>query len=346
MKTPTLFAGASRAITRTLILGSLLTAPVIAGMSAPAAAEATEVRFARQLGLGYLQIYMMQDLKLVEKHAKAEGLEVTTVYTALGNPAAVNEAIISGNVDFGAAGITPFVTAWDKTRGNMNIKAIAALNCQPAYLNTIKPEIKSVKDFTDKDRIALPSVKLSFQATILQMAAEKELGDFEKLDPLTVSLSHPDGVQALLSGKTEITAHFTTPPFQYQELKDPKVHRVISTYDVTGGATTFSGLWALSKFRDENPKLFKAVFAALNEANEIIKSDSKKAAEIFVRLDKSKMTIDEVDLMLHDPEIIYSPEPRHLMDLVNFMVRVKSIKNKPESWKDLFFPEVHELAGS
>jgi NitT/TauT family transport system substrate-binding protein len=346
MKKSTLFAGASRAVMRTLVLGALLTAPLVIETSAPASAEASQVRFARQLGLGYLQVYLMEDLHLVEKHAKAAGLEVTTVYTALGNPAAVNEAIISGSVDFGAAGITPFVIAWDKTRGNMNIKAVAALNCQPAYLNTIKPEIKSIKDFTDADRIALPSVKLSFQATILQMAAEKELGDPEKLDPLTVSLSHPDGVQAMLSGKSEITAHFTTPPFQYQELKDPKVHRVISTYDVTGGATTFSGLWALAKFRDDNPKLFKAVFDAMNEANDIIKNDSKKAAEIFIRLDKSKLTIGEVDQMLHDPEIIYTPEPRHLMDLVNFMVRTKTVKNKPNSWKDLFFPEVYELAGS
>lgn len=324
---------------------SVLTAAALL-MAGPAWAEVAEVRFARMTGLAYLQVYLFQDLKLVEKQAKAAGFELTARYTALGQPTAVNDALLSGSVDFGAAGITPFITLWDKTRGNAGIKALAALNSQPAFLNTINPKIKSLKDFTDQDRIALPAVKVAYQATILQMAAEQEFGAFDKLDAITVGLSHADATNALLSGKSEIDAHFTSPPYQYQQLDDPKVHRVLSSYDVTGGPATFSGLWATTKFHDENPNVIKAVLAAVEEANAIIRDDPAKAAEIFVRLENSKQTAQEVERLLRDPDIRYTVAPQNITKYTDFMARVGTIRKAPGGWKDLFFADIHQLPGS
>ena len=336
----------ARTIVRRAAL-ALLAAAVLAG-AAPreAAAEASELRFARMQGLGYLQIYLLQDLKLVEKHAAALGVPVTVTYTALGQPTAVNDALLSGSADFGAAGITPFITLWDKTRGNLEVKAVAALNSQPAFLNTINPKVHSLKDFTANDRIALPAVKVAYQATILQIAADKAFGQYDKLDTLTVGLSHPDATNALLSGKSEITAHFTSPPYQYQQLADPRVHRVLSSYDVLGGGGTFSGLWAPRKVHDANPTLFKAVLAALEEANAIIRTDPRKAAEIFVRLEHAKQTVDEIAALLRDPDIIYGIAPQNITKYTDFMAKVGTISKAPASWKELFFPEIHHLAGS
>lgn len=315
-------------------------------MTTSAFAEVTEVRFARMTGLGYLQIYLLQDLKLVEKNAKAQGVVLTANYTALGQPTAVNDALLSGSADFAAAGITPFITLWDKTRGNVDVKAVAALNSQPAFLNTINPNVKSLKDFSEKDRIALPAVKVAFQATILQMAAEQAFGQYDKLDTLTVGLSHADGTNALLSGKSEITAHFTSAPYQYQQLADPRVHRVLSSYDVTGGPATFSGLWATRRFHDANPKVFKVVLAALEEANAIIRNDPGKAAEIFVRLENSKLTPSEVETLLKDPDIQFTIAPQNITKYTAFMARVGTIKKAPDSWKELFFSDIDTLPGS
>ncbi len=103
----------------------------------------------------------------------------------------------------------------------MNVRGIVAMNRQPAYLNTRNPNIKSMRDFTDNDRIALPAPKVSVQAIMLQMIAEKTLGKFDALDKLTVGMSHPDGTAAMLSGKLEVTSHFTSAPFQYQQLENP-----------------------------------------------------------------------------------------------------------------------------
>lgn len=315
-------------------------------LTKPALAEVEEVRFARMQGLAYLQVYLLADLHLVEKHAKDEGIPLTARVIPLNQPTGVIDALLSGGADFGSSGITPFITLWDKTRNSAEIKALAALNSQPAFLNSNNPNIKSIKDFTEKDRIALPAVKVAYQATILQMAAEKAFGQYDKLDTLTVGLAHPDAATALLSGRSEITAHFTSPPFQYQELADPKVHKVMSSYEVTGGPATFSGLFTTRRFHDANPKVIKAVLAAIEEANQIIRTDPRRAAEIYVRLDNAKQTVDDVEALLRDPDIQYTIAPQNITKYTDFMARVGTIGKAPASWKDLFFPEVHGLSGS
>lgn len=316
--------------------------------SSAAIAEVSEVRFARNLGLGYLQIYVMQEKGLVEKQAEKLGLKnLKASYRPIGNPGAINDALLSGSVDYGAAGVTPFLTLWDKTRSNAQVKAVAALNSQPAFLNTINPNIKSIRDFTEKDRIALPTVKLSLQAILLQMAAEQTWGPGQqnRLDSLTVSLAHPDGTAALLTGRTEVTAHFTSPPFQYQQLQDARVHKVLSSYEITGGPASFSAIWTTAKFRAENPKTYQAVFAAVEEATAFISRNRKEAAQIFIKLDNSKLPEDFVESILADKDIVFTTSPQNVERFSDFMHRIGSIQAKP-GWKDLFFPEIHDRPGS
>jgi NitT/TauT family transport system substrate-binding protein len=218
----------------------------------------------------------------------------------------------------------------------------------PLYLNTRNPSVKTIKDFTEKDRIALPAVKVSIQAVTLQMAAEKAFGEGQqgKLDALTVSLSHPDAQVALLSGASEITAHFGSPPFQYQQLEKPGIHTVLNSYDVLGGPATFNVVWTTSKFRSENPKLYDAFVKALDEATAIINKDKKAAAEAYLRISKDKDTVTDILAMLNDPAIVYTTTPQNVMKYVDFMNKIGSIKVKPDSWKDLFFPNIHGAAGS
>ena len=194
----------------------------------------------------------------------------------------------------------------------------------PLYLNTRNPNVKSIKDFTEKDRIALPAVKVSIQAVTLQMAAEKAFGEGQqgKLDALTVSMSHPDAQVALLSGASEITAHFSSPPFQYQQLKRPGIRTVLSSYDVLGGPATFNVVWTTSKFRSENPKLYDAVVKALDEATAMINSDKKAAAEAYLRISKDKDTVADILAMLNDPAIVYTTTPQNVMKYVDFMAKV------------------------
>ena len=260
----------------------------------------------------------------------------------------MNDALLSGGLQFASGGVGPLITIWAKTRGNLEVKGVATLDSMPLYLTTRNPNVKTIGDFTEKDRIALPAVKVSVQAVTLQMAAEKAFGDGQqgKLDPLTVTMSHPDGQTALLSGQSEITAHFTSPPFQYQELKKPGIHMVLNSNDVLGGPTTFNVVWTTSKFRNGNPKLYDAFVKALDEAMTFINNDKKAAAEAYLRISKDKDSVADILAMLDDPQIVFTTTPLNIMRYANFMAKIGMIKVKPDSWKDLFFPNVHGLAGS
>ena len=290
----------------------------------------------------------MQDKGLVEAQAARRGLgTVTTSYAGMGTPTAISDALLSGNVDVIGVGLPSFLTLWDKTRGNMDVRGIVAMNRQPAFLNTRNPNIKSLRDFTDNDRIALPAPKVSVQAIMLEMLAEKTFGPgkFDVLDKLTVGMSHPDGTAAMLSGKLEVTSHFTSAPFQYQQLENPAIHKVLSSYDATDGPNTFSAVATIARWREANPQLYQAVYAAILEANEFIAKNPREAAEIFTRIENSKLPVAFIEKLIRDPEFSYAPEPMNVMKIYAFMNRVGALKNMPATWKDLFFPEAHGLKG-
>ena len=317
-------------------------------VAALARAEMSEINVAQQYGNSYLPLMIIEDQKLIEKHAKAAGVDVKVGWAKFAGGNVMNDALLSNSLQFASGGVGPLVTIWARTRGNLDVKAVSAINSMPLYLNTRNPAVKTIKDFTEKDKIALPAVKVSIQAVTLQMAAEQAFGEGQqnKLDPLTVTMSHPDGQTALLSGASEVTAHFSSPPFQYQQLKTPGIRTVLNSYDVLGGPATFNVVWTTSKFRTENPKLYDAFVKALDEATAIINRDKKAAAETYLRLAKGKDSVADILAMLNDPAIVYTTTPQNVMKYVDFMAKVGAIKAKPDSWKDLFFPNIHAAAGS
>ena len=329
---------------------SLRIAPllVLLLLSPAVSAELAEINVAQQYGIGYLSLMVMEEQKLIEKHAKAAGLDVKVNWAKFAGGNVMNDALLSGSLQFASGGVGPLITIWAKTKGNLDVKGVAALDSMPLYLNTRNPNVKTLKDFTDKDKIALPAVKVSVQAVTLQMAAEKVFGEGQhgKLDALTVSMSHPDAQTALLSGQSEITAHFGSPPFQYQQLKRPGIHTVLNSSEVLGGPTTFNVVWTTAKFRSENPKLYAAFLRALEEATGEINKDKKAAAEAYLRMSKDKDSVADILAMLNDPAIVFTIAPQNIMAYANFMAKIGMIKVKPDSWKDLFFPDVHAAAGS
>lgn len=313
----------------------------------PAHAETGHIRFVRQLGLGYLQFHVMQEQRLVEKHAERAGLgKVKTEWLPLGSPTAITDTILTGNADVAGIGLPSFLMLWDKTRAHLAVKGIVAMNRQPAFLNTRNPAIKSLKDFTAQDRIALPAPKISVQAIMLQMLAEKTFGKYDALDQLTVPLSHPDGTTALLTGKLEVTAHFTSSPFQEQQLTVPGITKIASSYEATGGPSTFTVIAATERWRTQNPLTYRVVIDAIAEATRFIEAHPREAAEIFLKVEGSKLNCDFVEGLLRDPAFSFDPSPQNVMQISAFMKRVGTLKTVPASWQDLFFPEAHALPGS
>jgi len=313
-------------------------------------AEVNEVRMSKQFGLPYLPMIVIEAQQLIEKNAKASGLgDVKTTWTQRAGPAAELDALLAGQADFIGPGAPTLATIWDKTAGTpQEAEALIAMQSMPFVLVTRNPNVKTIADFTDKDKIALPAVKLTGHALILEMESAKIWGfdHYDKLDSITITRSHADAAAAVMGGGSEINSHFASSPFYYYELATPGIHQVLKSYDVVGGKHTNGVLVTSKKFHDANPKMCAVVIKAFEEANAFIKAHPRDAAQLYLTATKDKNSLDTLEKMVADPDVDYTTTPVNVMKFVDFMYKVGRLKKKPASWKDLFFPEAHALNGS
>ncbi len=316
----------------------------------PASAEVSSIRLGKQYGLPFLPQMVMEDHKLIEQHAAKLGVNGLTVgWQTMGGPGALNDGLLSGQIQFINVAAPSLATLWDKTRESpQEVRAICTVQSMPYVLTTRNPAVKTIADFSDSDRIAVPTVKISGQAMALQMAAAKLWGQdhYDKLDAFTVTMAHPTAMQSMLTGQT-VNSHFAVAPFNYYELKVAGIHKVLKSYDTVGGKHT-NGIQVTTKtFHDANPLICKAVRASHEEANAFIKREPKLAAQIYLKLTNDKKnSADDLVAMITDPDIEYTTTPANLMKHFEFMHKVGRLKHMPASWKDMFFAEAHDLKGS
>ena len=330
---------------------ALLGAAGIAAALGPAAAQQPEIRISRTTTMAYLPLMVVEHEKLLERHAAQAGIPnlKVSVHTFTG-PSAQFDALFSGNVDVVAVGSTALITLWARTKGTANeVKGISALASMPITLSTKNPNVKSIRDFTDKDRIAVPSVNVSFQAMLLQMAAAKEWGNdnYKKLDHLTVGLGQMDAVAAMAQPNHEVNSDFATPPFLYIEREMPGVRPVITMKEILGENGTIGTAATTTRFREGKPELYKVLLAALKEAMQIIASDKGRAVDGYIGATGDKKTSREMLLRIaNDPDVEFTMTPRAMKSYAEFIYKTGTIKRLPDKWSDLFFGETGALSGS
>ena len=326
-----------------ILLRSLAIAVLsLACLTTPGRAESDRLRIGMQNGLPYMQLVLMRERDTVGARAREAGLtSLRTEFVTVGGPAVLNDGLISGEIDVGAVGMSNLVTMWDKTRGAGAIRGLSGMNIMPLLLVSSDARIKTIADYAPADRIALPSVKVSMQAMMLDILAAKTFGEAEyrKLDPNTVSIGHPDATAGLIAGGGAFTSHFSSLPYQYFELAQPGVHVVASSFDAIGPHSV-SALSATTKFRTENPKIVAVFLAALQDATVSIRENPRAAAETYLRATRDKMTIDELLAMMSGPGVAFNLEPRGAGNTADFMFKAGAIKHKPDSWRDLYFDTV------
>jgi NitT/TauT family transport system substrate-binding protein len=313
--------------------------------------EVSSIVIVRQQGLPYLPLMVMDTLELVQKHAGKLGIaSLEPEYKSLGGTQSLIDALLSRQMDFGVTGVPSLATLWDKTSGTPNeVRALSAVQSMPFMLVTNRPAIKTIRDFTNQDKIAVPAIKVSSQAICLQMAAAKEWGDdqYAKLDAYTITRSHPDAAVSVISKTTEIDSHYSVAPYYYYELATAGIHNVLKSYDTLGGPGTNGVMLMSGKFHDANPKVTQAVYAALSEAEEFINKSPGEAAQIYIKTTNEKRSSqDEMIKFISDADNVWTTAPQQTMTFAGFMHKVGTMKRLPASWKDLYMPECHELAGS
>lgn len=326
-----------------------LAACIVTGLVFAAHAHAEgRVRIVDQFGIGSLLLKVAKDQKLIEKEGAKEGLVIDVQWSELSGGAAVNDTLLSGAADVATIGIGPLLTIWDRTHGKQDFRAIAALGAVPVYLVTNNPKIRTIKDFSEADRIAVVSVGVSQQGRLLQMASAKAFGDdqYARLDALEVSMPHADATTAMLVGNSAIDAHFSNAPFQYEELENPKIHKVLSSSDILGGPSTIAVAASSAKWRSDNPKTYRAVRAALADAAALVAADKPAAAAIYIRQDSSTLSPAFVERILSDTGTSFVTTPQNTLPLGTFLHKVGVIRNEPRSWRDYFFDDQPAFDGS
>jgi NitT/TauT family transport system substrate-binding protein len=323
---------------------SLLAAPAIVRAQAP-----LKVTFVQQRGLLYTPVDIMVTGGVLQQEATKLGLgKIETTATALSGPGPVLDAILSGAADYGTAALPSLLTLWEKTRGTANeVKAVGAVSNGAMTLYTINPNIKTLADFTEKDRIAVPTVRLSFNAMMLQMAAEELWKDPHRLDHLTVALGHPDAVIALSAGygKASITAHIAVQPYTDRGLKLPGAHIITDSRKVFGGPLTQITLLATKQTKEKNPTLFKAVANALEQSIKVANADKRATAVLWKEAQKAPDNIDDLVAQLNDPGFEFTAQPHRIAFFAGFLNRIGTMKAKVGDWKELFWETAYNQQG-
>lgn len=318
-----------------------------AGFGRARAAEASTVHVSHGLGVLYLPLIVMREAKLLEPELERAGVSAKVDWLVMDGGGQINDAMLAGALDIAGTSIPGFLTLWSKGRGTRSeVVGVSGLSTCALVLNTNRPYIHSLADFKPDDKIAVPSVKSSLQAVVLQMASAKEFGDAQwaRMDPNTVTMQHPVAVAALLSGKTEIAAHFASPPFTLVEEKAPNVHAVLRSPDVVG-TITLDMVFAAKRFADANKAHIQAFLAAQRAANALIARDPEKATALFLQNSSTKVDPESILGVLRDKATRFETAPQGFMRYVDFMQRAGTIRAAPKEWKEAFVPQLEE-AGS
>jgi NitT/TauT family transport system substrate-binding protein len=144
----------------------------------------------------------------------------------------------------------------------------------------------------------------------------------------------------VIAGQTEINAHFATPPYQDQELAgNPKAHIVLNSYDVQGGPSSSTVLYATEKYLKENPKTYRALVDALAEAATLIRTNPEAAADAYLRVNKSSIDRALLLKVIKNPQVEFKVTPQNTFGLAQFMFNAGALKNQPKSWRDYFFAD-------
>jgi NitT/TauT family transport system substrate-binding protein len=306
--------------------------------AAPARAE-DQVKVGIGFGLAFLPLYICEDLKLVEKHAKELHLDVRASYQRFLGSGPMQDAIASGAIDMGPYGTAPLLAAWEKAKGTpAQILAVSGITTMPLTLVSNQSNIATIADFQPADRIAMPSLTAP-QMYVLEMQSEKTFRAYDKMRDQVVAISPSEAIAALVDGSGPVTAYFASPPFSQLALRDAKVHRVLSSVDVMNGKASFLIMGATRAYIEAHPQMPEAIDKAMEDAARIIRSDPRHAAQIYLTHEPSmSLSGPLIEAVLREIKDEFGSAVYGVQVFADFMGRHGELKTPPKSWKDIVAP--------
>lgn len=282
------------------------------------------IRIAEQFGLAYAPLQIMKNKRFLEELRP----DVKVEWLQLGNTSAIREAVLSGDLDAGFMGIPPFLIAADK---GMKWKIATGLSSAPLGLVVPKNRYNSLADFDKNSKIALPQPG-SIQHMLLTMAAEAQLNNPNALDNNLISLKHPDGMNALLSGAVE--GHFTSPPYLFYEEQNEKFEILVTGDEAMGEDFTFIIGAVTEELYNRDNKLYIDFLKAIQQS--IIFINNNKIETIDILSKAYSIEPAQLENQLYHPGMIFDTEVKGLDRFISFMKERDYLQNDLNS-KDILF---------
>jgi NitT/TauT family transport system substrate-binding protein len=323
---------------------AVLGATVAAAWIGRARAQESAVTLTRSLGINYLPTHVIEHEGLIERHARRRGLSLRVAWVALPIGTVGNDALLAGSVDIVNTGIGSLLLLWDRTRGG--VKGIVSTSAQPLALLTRSPRVRTLADFGPGDRIAVPTVRVSTQAILLQMACAASFGadQWGRLDPLTVQLSHPDAAAALANPGHEVNTHFSAPPYSFLSLRTVPGVRAVPMPD---GTVSQVQMFTTVRFAQANPAVIASVRDAAADAAALIAADRRAALAIYRRLSGDRTDPAVLEAMLDEPGMMaFQITPRGTLAFAHHLHRIGTLRTRAASWAEYYLPAAHDLDGS
>jgi NitT/TauT family transport system substrate-binding protein len=310
------------------VVVSLLTL-LVGGCGGGSGGGGDGMTIAYQPGIGYAQLLIIKQEGWLEEDLP----ETEIAWEQLSSGSAIRDGMIAGDIQVGSGGTGPFLVGYS---AGVDWKLLSALNEMDLWLMVVDEQIQDLGDFGDGS-IAMPAPD-SIQAVVLRKGAEEQLGDAKALDDNIVSLAHPDGLQALLSG--QISGHLTSPPFQFQE-QDEGARPVLKSFDLFG-PHTFNSVFVRQGYHDDNPETMEALYSNIQEATELIESEPERAAEILSEESGGETSVEEFRRFMTEEGVAYTTQPNGFIEFAEFMQQIGLIDEVPASQEELVFDNLKE----
>jgi NitT/TauT family transport system substrate-binding protein len=324
-------------------LRSLLTAAAVLLVSAAAPASAQEqIKIGIGYGLAFLPIYICEDLKLVEKYAKALHVGVRVSYQRLLGAGEVESALASGAIDIGPFGAAPLLMAWAGANNpkdqRRQILAVSGMTTMPLVLLSDRADVHSIADLGATDRIAMPTLSAP-QMYFLQMQSEKTFGRYDRLRGQVVALPPAEALAALISGTGAVNTYFASPPFTQIALRDARIHPILNSAEVLGGKASFLVMGATRAAIEAHPAIPQVLDKAIDEAARIIHDAPRRAAQIYLAHEPSSaLEASDIEAVLRDNKDEFGSAVEGIQAFADFLGRHGELKTPPQSWKDIVAP--------
>jgi ABC-type nitrate/sulfonate/bicarbonate transport system substrate-binding protein len=297
--------------------------------------KAKTVTIAYQPGIGYAPLLIMKQQKTLEKALPGKKI----VYKRLDSGSAIRDGMLSGDINVGSGGLGPFLVGWDK---GIDWKVLTPMEDMDLWLMTKSPKYKTLADFKSGGKIAMPAPD-SVQAIVLAKGAQEQLGDAKALDKNIVSLGHPDGLQALLSG--QLAGHLTSPPFEFDE-QDKGAREVLSSYKVFGGPHTFNSVFMRQGFYNDNKDVSDAIFKGVQQSIQMLRDDPAKAADLLSKESGGQNSAAQFKGYITHQGVQYTDTPHGFLKFAQFMKQIGLTDEAPSNVDDLTFDQLHGMSGA